>query len=380
MSARAAAAPLLTVAAICAICILVQRPLGLDVFQPLSDTAAAWQRLMERAEAEVQEAGYLGPLYFLALYTASSVLCLPLFGFHAVAGYTYGTLRGALLVSVCQTFGAGAAFLFARHFVRPTARSYLERKWGALFRSVDRAVAKQGLKIVFLIRASPVLPFSVTNYLCGVTQLGLDTFILATWVPRNPFPLSRIAAACSVAVAPPAGGRTAGHDHILLHRRGGQASDGGRADAGAELPDGLWHLGGAAGDQDDLGHRHPRPGGGRGRRAAASSATSGGAERARERSEPEPQPQPRFAVARATEAKIALIDARGGLNNYQLSLRPELIGQGGSRGPPRSSGAARLSAQRSVRRASPRAAACASRPSSPPWPRPRPRPRLAVWA
>eukprot|EP01045_Picozoa_sp_COSAG04_P019216 COSAG04_NODE_1847_length_5412_cov_9.729155_5_plen_182_part_00 len=176
-SARAAAAPLLTVAAICGICILVQQPLGLDAWlQPLSDTAAAWQRLMERAEAEVQQAGYLGPLYFLALYTASSVLCLPLFGFHAVAGYTYGTLRGALLVSVCQTFGAGAAFVFARHFVRPTARSYLERKWGALFRSVDQAVAKQGLKIVFLIRASPVLPFSVTNYLCGVTQLGLDCF------------------------------------------------------------------------------------------------------------------------------------------------------------------------------------------------------------
>ena len=37
------------------------------------------------------------PLYFLALYTVSSVLCLPLLGFHTVAGYTYGTFHGALL-------------------------------------------------------------------------------------------------------------------------------------------------------------------------------------------------------------------------------------------------------------------------------------------
>ena len=127
--------------------------------------AASWHAGMEVIEAAVKAAGWAAPLYFLGLYTASSVFCLPLLGFHTVAGYTYGTLRGALLVSICQTVGAGFSMLFARHFARPLVQGYLEKKWGARYRSVDRAVAKQGLKVVFLIRASPILPFSITNYL-----------------------------------------------------------------------------------------------------------------------------------------------------------------------------------------------------------------------
>ena len=127
--------------------------------------AASWHEGMQAIEAAVKAAGWMAPLYFLGLYTASSIFCLPLLGFHTVAGYTYGTLRGALLVSICQTVGAGCSMLFARHFVRPLVQSYLENKWGARYRAVDRAVAKQGLKMVFLIRASPILPFSVTNYL-----------------------------------------------------------------------------------------------------------------------------------------------------------------------------------------------------------------------
>lgn len=59
----------------------------------------------------------------------------------------------------------GCSLIFARHFVRPYVQGYLEQTWGSRYKTVDRAVAKQGFKIVFLLRASPILPFSVTNYL-----------------------------------------------------------------------------------------------------------------------------------------------------------------------------------------------------------------------
>lgn len=140
-----------------------------------AEAAAKWTDGMKVIEAAVQEAGWMAPLYFLVLYTVSSVFCLPLLGFHTVAGYTYGTLHGALLVSICQTVGAGFSMLFARHFARPMVQGYLEQKWGARYKAVDRAVAKQGLKVVFLIRASPILPFSITNYLVRSVLRVLQT-------------------------------------------------------------------------------------------------------------------------------------------------------------------------------------------------------------
>ena len=63
---------------------------------------------------------------FLGLYTVSSVLGLPLLGFHTVAGYTYGTFQGALLVSVCQTVGAACSLIFARLYA-PTSRARTSR-------------------------------------------------------------------------------------------------------------------------------------------------------------------------------------------------------------------------------------------------------------
>jgi len=121
---------------------------GTGAFKAWFERAVSgWQSLMDQSEQAVMAAGPWAPIYFLGLYTVSSVFCLPLFGFHAIAGappicrarapcaiirtaappaagYTYGTLHCAALVTVCQTAGAAAAFVFARHFVRPTVKAY----------------------------------------------------------------------------------------------------------------------------------------------------------------------------------------------------------------------------------------------------------------
>jgi uncharacterized membrane protein YdjX (TVP38/TMEM64 family) len=125
-----------------------------------------------------------------------------------VAGYTYGTARCVALVTVCQTFGAATAFLFARYFIRPSVESFLRRRFGESFVAMDEAIAKQGFKIVFLIRASPVLPFSVTNYLCGCSlSLDLISFVLATWVGVLPGTTSY----CSIGYA----GKAVRHMHLV---------------------------------------------------------------------------------------------------------------------------------------------------------------------
>ena len=51
---------------------------------------------------------------------------------------------------------------------------------------IDKAVAKQGWKIVFLTRLSPIFPFNFQNYAYGLTSVTFWHYTLATWIGMIP--------------------------------------------------------------------------------------------------------------------------------------------------------------------------------------------------
>ena len=51
-----------------------------------------------------------------------------------------------------------------------------------LFRSaIDKAVARSGLKIVFLLRLSPAFPYNLLNYALGLTSVRFHDYLLASF-------------------------------------------------------------------------------------------------------------------------------------------------------------------------------------------------------
>jgi uncharacterized membrane protein YdjX (TVP38/TMEM64 family) len=81
-------------------------------------------------------------------------------------------------VLVSATIAAGLSFLIGRTFLRDWAQKIASSsiKW----RAVDGAISKEGFKVVLLLRLSPLLPFSVSNYLYGLTSVDFWSFISAT--------------------------------------------------------------------------------------------------------------------------------------------------------------------------------------------------------
>ena len=48
------------------------------------------------------------------------------------------------------------------------------------FAAIDRAVGREGRKIVFLLRLSPVFPFNLLNYALGLTSVRLKDYVTAS--------------------------------------------------------------------------------------------------------------------------------------------------------------------------------------------------------
>jgi uncharacterized membrane protein YdjX (TVP38/TMEM64 family) len=128
--------------------------------------------------------GALAPVIFIMLYILGAILFFPGSILTIGAGVLFGVLRGSILVSIGATIGAIAAFLIGRYFARDWVRAQVEgnRKFAA----VDKAVGREGWKIVLLTRLSPVFPFNLLNYGFGLTAVTLRDYAIATWIGITP--------------------------------------------------------------------------------------------------------------------------------------------------------------------------------------------------
>ena len=57
---------------------------------------------------------------------------------------------------------------------------------GPRFRALNRALKAQGLRIVMLMRLSPVFPFNILNYVLGATSLSVRSFVAGSAVGMIP--------------------------------------------------------------------------------------------------------------------------------------------------------------------------------------------------
>ena len=146
--------------------------------------AALWFGAREVGDAIPRFAGWIeglgfwAPVIFIAAYAASVVALVPASILTLAAGAIFGLLKGTVYTFIAATLGAIGAFLVARHLARGAVSQRIAQN--PRFASIDRAIGGQGLKVVFLLRLSPVFPFSLLNYALGLTGVRLRDYALAS--------------------------------------------------------------------------------------------------------------------------------------------------------------------------------------------------------
>ncbi len=134
--------------------------------------------------AWVRALGGFGALLYGGVYIVATVALLPGAILTIAAGFLYGPYWAMLLVLISSVMGATLAFLLARGWLRPWV---VERfsKFPSFVR-LERRIEKEGWKVVFLLRLSPLMPFSVLNYILGLSKVSLRGYVLASIVGMMP--------------------------------------------------------------------------------------------------------------------------------------------------------------------------------------------------
>ncbi|XP_022141879.1 uncharacterized protein LOC111012135 [Momordica charantia] len=128
--------------------------------------------------------GPAGYALFVAVYAGLEILAIPAIPLTMSAGLLFGSVIGTVIVSISGTVAASVAFLIARYFARERILKLVEGN--KKFAAIDKAIGENGFKVVTLLRLSPLLPFSLGNYLYGLTSVKFVPYVLGSWLGMLP--------------------------------------------------------------------------------------------------------------------------------------------------------------------------------------------------
>lgn len=122
--------------------------------------------------------GVWAPVAFIAIYAVATVAFVPGLVLTLAGGALFGVVLGTVYVFTGAVLGTLGAFLVARHIARPLVARRIGRD--PRFERIDRSIAQRGLRIVVLLRLSPVIPFNMLNYALGLTRVRLRDYVIAS--------------------------------------------------------------------------------------------------------------------------------------------------------------------------------------------------------
>lgn len=122
--------------------------------------------------------GPWGPAAFVLGYAVAVVGFVPGSVLTLAAGAIFGLVEGTVVVLIGATLGSTAAFALSRTVAREAVARRVEGD--RRFAAIDRAIERQGRRIVLLLRLSPIFPFNLLNYALGLTRVRLSDYVISS--------------------------------------------------------------------------------------------------------------------------------------------------------------------------------------------------------
>ena len=126
----------------------------------------------------IKNLGLWSPIIFIILYNLATLILIPGVVLTMGGGVIFGVFLGSIYVFFASTLGAAIAFIIGRYISRDWVSQQLNKY--PKFDAINKAVVREGFKIVFLTRLCPLFPFNLLNYAFGVMQVSFKDYILGS--------------------------------------------------------------------------------------------------------------------------------------------------------------------------------------------------------
>lgn len=120
------------------------------------------------------------PAYFIA-YALLDILFIPTQALSVAAVLLWGWIKGGVVELFAATLGAVFPYLIARSALRESITARLSRHEKAA-----RVLEREGFTLLLILRVVPIIPYTILNYVAGLSALPLWRYLAATFLGMIP--------------------------------------------------------------------------------------------------------------------------------------------------------------------------------------------------
>ncbi|MBR7744287.1 TVP38/TMEM64 family protein [Phycicoccus sp. BSK3Z-2] len=133
---------------------------------------------LDAVRAAVRDAGPWGPAVFVVAHVLLTLAPVPKSILVTIAGALFGVSTGVVVAWVAAVVSALVGFAVARRL----GREPVARVAGPRLAGVQDLARDQGVLSVVVLRLTPVVPFTIVNYACGVSAVSRRDYVVGTLV------------------------------------------------------------------------------------------------------------------------------------------------------------------------------------------------------
>ncbi|CAN0218014.1 unnamed protein product, partial [Hapterophycus canaliculatus] len=93
-------------------------------------------------------------------------------------GFGFGLLWGSVAVLLGAVAACVIAFYLGRYVLHEQAQNCARRY--RILGAVNTAIERNGIKVMILLRLSPLVPFNGFNFIAGLTKVSLREYLVGT--------------------------------------------------------------------------------------------------------------------------------------------------------------------------------------------------------